>query len=383
MSDCKEAMVEGPSESNRVAGPISRRTLLKTGALFGAGLAVGLGSAASTSAVGHARSVILVYLHGGPSHLDLWDPKPALPESMRSPFKPIPTRLDDIEYTELLPRLAGSNHLFTTIRSMRTLPAGVFYHDAAVYQMLCGREPAQVDHMGKVTASCVDVSAEGFGAGQRMFSRSRITSRAPFLAREKWPRLELKDLSDEPAKVRERYGVNWFGDELLHARRLVESGAPLVRVDWRARSATDPYSWDLHDQLAENMQRYSAPMLDRAVSALFEDLEARGRLNEVLVAVLGEFGRSPLKGVSTSGNYTGAQGRDHWPYCYSALIGGGGVKRGFAYGESDESGAHPAKDPVTPGDLLSTISHAVGMNVSGNFRKSEPPGGRVITELLA
>jgi len=109
------------------------------------------------------------------------------------------------------------------------------------------------------------------------------------------------------------------------------------------------------------MKRQSAPMLDAALSALLEDLDQRGLLQETLVVAVGEFGRSPKRGVSTSGNSNSDDGRDHWPYCYTGLIAGGGTKRGYVHGKSDETGSAPVENPVHPGELLASIYHAVGL----------------------
>lgn len=110
------------------------------------------------------------------------------------------------------------------------------------------------------------------------------------------------------------------------------------------------------------MKDQSAPMLDAGLSALFEDLDQRGLLEETLVVAIGEFGRSPEMGVSTSGNNNSADGRDHWPYCYTSLIGGAGVKRGYVHGKSDKTGSAPLEDPVHPTEILATIYHAMAID---------------------
>ena len=103
-------------------------------------------------------------------------------------------------------------------------------------------------------------------------------------------------------------------------------------------------------------------MLDSGLSALIADLDERGMLDETLVVAVGEFGRSPQRGVSTSGNGNSDDGRDHWPYCYTACLAGAGIKRGYVHGESDKTASAPLKDPVHPRDLLATMYHAVGIN---------------------
>lgn len=103
-------------------------------------------------------------------------------------------------------------------------------------------------------------------------------------------------------------------------------------------------------------------MLDAGLSTLIQDLDDRGLLDETLVVAVGEFGRSPQKGVSTSGNGNSADGRDHWPYCYTAVVAGAGIKRGGVHGKSDKTASAPVLDPVHPGELLATIYHSFGID---------------------
>jgi hypothetical protein len=169
------------------------------------------------------------------------------------------------------------------------------------------------------------------------------------------------DLTKEKAETRDRYGRNTFGQSCLLARRLVEAGTRVVEVIWPKVANSDNHSWDVHVGLSQRMKNQSAPMLDAGVSALIEDLDQRGLLSETLVIAVGEFGRSPKRGVSTSGNQNSDDGRDHWPYCYTALVAGAGVKRGFVYGKSDATGSAPLETPVHPIELLATIYHSVGI----------------------
>jgi len=169
------------------------------------------------------------------------------------------------------------------------------------------------------------------------------------------------DLTGEPASVRERYGRHAYGQSALLARRLVEAGTRVVEVNWPKVANSDNHSWDVHTGLSDRMRRQSAPMLDAALSALLEDLDQRGLLQETLVVAVGEFGRSPKRGVSTSGNSNSDDGRDHWPYCYTGVIAGGGTKRGYVHGKSDDTGSAPSDNPVHPGELLASIYHAVGL----------------------
>ncbi|HXG49642.1 MAG TPA: DUF1501 domain-containing protein, partial [Methylomirabilota bacterium] len=120
--------------------------------------------------------------------------------------------------------------------------------------------------------------------------------------------------------------------------------------------------WDVHVGLTNRMKNQSGPMLDAGLSTLIKDLDERGLLKETLVVCVGEFGRSPQRGVSTSGNGNGDDGRDHWPYCYTALVAGAGVRRGALYGKSDATGSSPVENPVHPVQLLATAYHALGID---------------------
>jgi uncharacterized protein (DUF1501 family) len=166
----------------------------------------------------------------------------------------------------------------------------------------------------------------------------------------------------EPDKMRERYGMNTFGQSCLLARRLVEAGTRVVEVIWPKVANSDTHSWDHHVGLTDRMKDRSGPMLDQGYSALLEDLDQRGMLDETLVVAIGEFGRSPEKGISTSGNVNSSDGRDHWPYCYTASLAGAGIKRGYVHGKSDATGSSPAEDPVHPTEVLATIYHAFGID---------------------
>jgi uncharacterized protein (DUF1501 family) len=173
---------------------------------------------------------------------------------------------------------------------------------------------------------------------------------------------EAFDLRRETAETRDLYGRNTFGQSCLMARRLVEAGTRVVEVVWPKVANSDNHSWDHHQALTQRMKNQSAPMLDAGLSGLLTDLDRRGLLDETLVVAVGEFGRSPQKGVSTSGNGNSADGRDHWPYCYTACIAGAGIGRGVVYGKSDKTASAPIENPVHPGELLATIYHAFGID---------------------
>ena len=168
-------------------------------------------------------------------------------------------------------------------------------------------------------------------------------------------------LDQEKIATREKYGNTSFGDSCLLARRLVEAGTSVVEVIWPKVANSDNHSWDHHKDLTKRMKNQSGPMLDKGLSGLISDLDERGMLEDTLVVAVGEFGRSPQKGVSTSGNGNSADGRDHWPYCYTGLIAGAGIKRGNVHGKSDKTGSAPLEDPVHPTQFLATIYHAFGI----------------------
>jgi hypothetical protein len=162
----------------------------------------------------------------------------------------------------------------------------------------------------------------------------------------------LFDLAKEPAQVRARYGWHRLGQSLLLARRLVEGGVQFVAA-YDGQTNGQNANWDSHEKLFAR-HRQLIPPSDEAVSALIEDLDARGLLDTTLVVALGEFGRTP--------RVNGSGGRDHWPDCYSILLAGGGVVGGAVYGASDKIGAYPAADPVTPADLAATIYWRFGLD---------------------
>ena len=172
------------------------------------------------------------------------------------------------------------------------------------------------------------------------------------------------DLSQESDEMRDKYGRHTFGQSALLARRLVEAGTRFVQVNWPSVANGDPNTtaWDTHATNFGPLKNLHCPKLDSAVSSLLEDLHQRGMLDETLVLAIGEFGRSPRMGISTSGNSNAPDGRDHWPYCYTGLIAGAGVKGGQVYGKSDATGSTPLENPVHPRDILATVYHTLGID---------------------
>jgi hypothetical protein len=446
---------------------ITRRELIRVGgsAVFGVSLADILGLKANAAVnqtggpgFGKAKSVILVYLQGGPSHLDLWDPKENVPDNVKSVFKPISTKIPGTNFTELLPKLSQINDKFTMIRSMSYTPNGLFNHTAAIYQMLTGYTADKVSPSGQLEPPTPkDFPTAGsnvirlkpptkpmlpFVMLPRPLQESNVVGKggsAGFLGRAydpyllypagddmdmtKMERIKIDDLklrdeidarrlerraslretinkglpalesatskyeldeyygkalslvisgnarkafelSQEPKAMRERYGMNTFGQSCLLARRLVEAGTRFVEINWPKVANSDNHSWDVHVGLSKRMKDQSAPMLDSGLTTLIADLDDRGLLSETLVIAVGEFGRSPQRGVSTSGNQNNDDGRDHWPYCYTAVVAGAGAKRGLVYGKSDNTASAPIENPVHPRELLATLYHSVGIEPS-------------------
>jgi uncharacterized protein (DUF1501 family) len=450
---------------------LTRRELLRVGgssllglslaqvlALRSAGAAGEAGAAKRVGApgFGKAKSVILIYLQGGPSHLDLWDPKEDVPSDVKSVFKTIPSKVPGMEVTELLPNLAQVTDKLTFIRTMSYTPNGLFNHTAAIYQMLTGYtadkvspsgqleppSPKDFPHIGSHIARLrppevpmlpfvmmprplqeSDVVGKGGTAGflgraydpfymyppgddtdntkmdrikvddlalRGEIGVPRMERRAKLLAALNggMPALEKAvekfdldeytqkalslvlsgrarrafDLSEEAGKLRDEYGRTTFGQCCLMARRLIEAGTRFVEVNWPKVANSDLHSWDVHTGLPDRMRQMSGPMLDPGLATLIRDLDDRGLLDETLVVAVGEFGRSPKRGISTSGNGNTQDGRDHWPYCYTAVIAGAGIKRGNVHGMSDATGSAPLESPVDPQQLLATIYHAIGLD---------------------
>lgn len=413
-------------------------------------------SARKSPGWGKAKSVIMVYLQGGPSHLDLWDPKENVPDNVKSAFSSIPTKIPGIHFTENLPRLAQINDRFSMIRSMSYTPNGLFNHTAAIYQLMTGYTTDKVSPSGQleppspkdfpnfgsniIRLKPTDEPMLPFVMLPRPLQESNVIGKggaAGFLGKaydpytlypdgddmdmSKMERIKIDDLqlrpdvfavrlerraklrelvnakmpeinaavkdyqldgyydqalnlvvsgrareafslSSEDDALRDRYGRNTFGQSCLLARRLVEAGTRVVEVIWPKVANSDNHSWDHHSGLTERMKNRSAPMLDSGLSSLIEDLDERGMLDETLVVAIGEFGRSPQRGVSTSGNNNSADGRDHWPYCYTAVVAGAGTKRGYVHGKSDETASAPKDDPVHPIELLASIYHSFGIH---------------------
>ena len=175
------------------------------------------------------------------------------------------------------------------------------------------------------------------------------------------------NLSSEPRSLRDAYGRHTYGQSLLLSRRLVEAGAKFITVYFSEGIGGQSFTqggWDTHGFNNTHMypivEKYHLPITDQTLPTLLYDLEARGLLDETLVLWMGEFGRTPKINSQTS--------RDHWPQCYTTLLAGGGVKRGFIYGASDKHGEYPAKDPVRPDDLAATMFYLLGIQPNTEIR---------------
>lgn len=185
------------------------------------------------------------------------------------------------------------------------------------------------------------------------------------------------DLTQESDATRERYGRNIHGQCVLMARRLVEHGVSLVSVNWHNDGKN---FWDTHGDNFNRLKNDLIPPADRALTALLTDLDERGMLDETLVAWVGEFGRRPKITANNAG-------REHWPFCYSGLLAGGGIRPGMVYGASDAHAAYPESDPVSPQDFATTILHAMGLPTDTALldRENRPhriTSGRVLHDLL-
>ncbi len=192
------------------------------------------------------------------------------------------------------------------------------------------------------------------------------------------------DLDAEGPRVRDRYGRTLVGSSALVARRLIEAGVRFVNVTWewyhRRCGAPNDVGWDTHWNNFATLRRTLLPVFDRVVSALLEDLDGRGLLDETLVAVLSDFGRTPQVNKDA--------GRDHWTYCYSVLLAGAGIRGGMTYGASDAHAAFVKEDPVRPADVVATVYECLGIDPEtplydrGDRPHPAAQGGRPIRAIL-
>ncbi len=426
----------------RTCAGVSRRKLLQAGTITAAGLSLPqwLAARAAGAAADRGMACIFIFLWGGPSHHETFDPKPAAPSDVRGPFGCIPTKTDGLQISEHLPHLARQSRLFTVIRNMshtvdahpdagtytltgRIATAGLRYPNLGatvakfsgprgavppfvrsspdlfdllappqgqdggflgnaygpfavndptlpLEQIASFSPPAQVS-LGRVERRQA-LLAHLDEACRRIESRDTVTADAAYeraFALVTSPEAKQAfDLSRESPAVRDRYGRNKFGttsfgQSCLMARRLVQAGVRFVQVNWSYDSHYP--GWDFHGGGKERivvLKDDHLPQLDRTLSALLTDLDDRGLLEKTLVVAVGEFGRTP--------KINGGAGRDHWPFCYSALVAGGGVPGGRVLGASDATGAYPDGPGVTPEALASSIYRIMGLDVGVALREA-------------
>ncbi|MFN3484021.1 MAG: DUF1501 domain-containing protein [Planctomycetota bacterium] len=418
--------------------PIGRRDFVRI--TLGAGAAAGLAAKfglprAAGAAEGRARAkaVILLWMQGGPSQIDTFDPKPGTETG--GPFKAVDTRVRGVQISEHLPHLAARADRFSILRTLHSKDPN---HDTARYLLHTGyRTDPTVEHphLGSLVSTELGRRAEGLpgcillgkdvptGSGYlppetaplqvekldkpledlklppgvspfrledrenllkkqnagfarahpeeaRLRAHEAAYARAFELVRS--PHLKAFDLSGESDETRALYGDSPFGRACLMARRLVEAGVPFVEVTLA--------DWDTHQ---DNFARTRALMeqLDPGMAGLLEDLERRGLLAETLVLCLGEFGRTP--------RVNAGQGRDHWTLNFCAAVAGGGLAGGRVVGRTDRLGLEPLERPVSVQDFFATIYDRLGIDPGKKFQTpSGRPvrileGGDPVKELLA
>jgi len=373
-----------------------------------------------------AKSVIHIFLRGGMASQETWDPKPLAPIEYRGELSAINTKVPGLQFSQLLGRTAGIADKLTVVRS---LTHGEAAHERGEHNMLTGYRPSpalEYPSFGSVVSHeygprknlppyiCIpNLETPRGGAGYLSsafspFSLGSDPARGDFKVRDlnlpgnvdagrQARRLaaletanaqfansansdavgamdafyeravnlidspqarEAFDLNKEPAKIRDRYGRHQAGQRMLLARRLVEAGSRFVTLGYSG--------WDHHQQITSQMRRILPPF-DQAFSTLISDLEERGLLDETLVLVSSEFGRTP--------KINGEGGRDHWSKVFSVVLAGGGVRRGAVVGSSGPTSNEPDDTPVSPEDLAATLYHQLGIQPE---KELIAPGARPI-----
>ena len=434
---------------------------------------------AGNSAASGSRktAVILVWLRGGCSHVDTYDPKPDIGSEYRGPFKTISTKVPGMQLTELLPLQGKIADKFTLLRSMTHTGGG---HPAGSLQMLSGdpdsrdkpkpvlpdwmtvanylrsktprknplpnyigvnpivnydsftiagpayvgaayspfavmgdpsrpdfevpniglSDPTKIARLGERVAlrRNLDTLARVVDTSGEMGVLDQFETQAMTLLTSPQTR-DAFDLSQEDARTRDRYGRHRWGQQLLLARRLVESGVEIITSCLDGRQCGRVENWDDHavNHHIFDALRFRMGPFDQAVSALIEDVYARGLDKRVLVVVSGEFGRTPKISYQPSsgpGQASGATGviqpgRDHWPRAFTNLWAGGGIQTGGVIGASDPRGEDVVERPCGPGDFLATIYHHLGIDAAKvtikDFNGRPTPlvgNGRPIAELV-
>ncbi len=408
---------------------MTRREMLRAAGVGTIGC-FGGGSLVQASPSKKPRSCIFIWLNGGPSQFETFDPKPNATDEVRGPFGVIQTQVPGVMVSELVPGLARQFDKFAIVRTLAhrnsdhgstAMLTGIEGSDvpygAVVSKLIgpAGPMPAYV-HIGSSKGdgtqfvSAVDNLQAGalgaayaplrvrtpMGAGVQLgdfslhesvplgrfgerrgllsslaHSESLEQSTAGQKLGEQQQRVaeilsstrvrDAFDLHRESESLRYRYGANHFGQSCLLARRLVEAGTRYVQIKWYHVAAFD--AWDTHGADLPGMRRTEqqlCPRLDMGLSALLEDLHQHGLLESTLVAVVGEFGRTPT--LNKNGD------RDHWPNCFSALMAGAGIEGGTVVGASDAKGAYPATNPISPADFAATIYKLIGIDTATDLR---------------
>jgi hypothetical protein len=409
---------------------LTRRQILQVGGLGAIGLSLAdwwkarelQAHSSSPGTRRREKSCIFLFLSGGPSHLETFDPKPNAPVNIRGPYGTIRTSVPGIHIGELLPQIAQHIDKCSLLRSMTSKDGG---HSGVA--MLSGMTKSAASY-GAVLAklkgaspagmpSFVHVGPNGYlpGAGSLGTACSPIMMADPAGTQVQLPQFALTadvsadrfhhrrelldaidkvraqwhstlaveqmdtsyqqavnlltsdkvrsafDVSREPENLRSRYGGSIFGQSCLLARRLVEAGTRFVQVNWYGEPAW--HGWDVHGADLPGLARMESPLcprLDQGLSVLLDDLQQRGLLDSTLVVVTGEFGRTPQ--INKYG------GRDHWPQCFSVLLAGGGVPAGVVIGASDNIGGYPANRPVSVPELAATLYRLLGIDTNADLR---------------
>jgi hypothetical protein len=421
---------------NFFSGRRSRRAFLKVGA-FGLGGLCGFSLAdvlrleakETGSRDASGKSVIMVYLPGGPSHIDMFDMKPAAPVEIRGEFLPIRSNVPGLDICELLPRLSRMADKYSIIRGFQT-PGG---HDASevttgfraglnrpafgsvVSRIHENRRAGLPEYVTLIDESNLPFGQEPTYLGQahrpfaiqgpglanltlaqgiqvdRLEDRSSLLRSLDLLNRAQDSRGELAamdaftaraleiisshktreafDVTQETQAAREMYGLDPASTHFLQARRLVEAGVKVVTLcgGWveQGQSPANLSNWDTHDNNFPRV-REQLPFFDRALSALITDLHQRGLNNDVVVVACGEMGRAPRVGVPNEGSNATASGRDHWPIGF-CWISGGGLQMGQVIGETDRHGGSSTGGPVTVQNLLATLYYVLGIDPTRTF----------------
>ena len=391
------------------------------------------------SVEGTAKSVIFIYLPGGMAHQESFDPKPYAPIEYRGPMNSIQTNVGGTFVNETWAKTAqvadkiaicrsmthgeaaherGTHNMFTGYRPSPALSypsmGSVVTHELGprnnIPQYVCiPNQPNEFAGTGYLSSSFApfslgsDPAAGNFtvrdlqlpgGVDDKRFTRRRSVLEAVnehFVAKEKADSLDAVDtfykraygmvgspeardafdLSKETDKLRDEYGRNTAGARMLMARRLVEAGARFVTLTYGG--------WDMHDNIDAGIKR-QVPELDQAYARLIQDPDERGRLQDTLVLIASEFGRTP--------KINGTAGRDHWPKVFSVVMAGGGIKGGQVYGKSDSTASEPEEKPLTVVDWATTIYHCLGITADkelmapGDRPIEIVDGGKVRRELL-